>query len=148
MQLARIRLYKVRDYVVMPIGINVGSKMEISLVVPEMSSLHDLIHMPSRINGSEEGLDLSKKISVLYELSKVLNQFHSLATPFYHGNLNSHNVFVEFKDDSDVPNVRLGELEMSDFKRYANMFYSYRSVSVWSPPECLKAQKKRFDTTG
>ena len=34
---------------------------------------------------------------------------------------------------------------MSDFKRYANMFYSYRSVTVWSPPECLKQQKKRLD---
>jgi len=41
--------------------------------------------------------------------------------------------------------VRIGELEMSDFKRYANMFYSYRNVSVWSPPENLKHQKKRAD---
>ncbi len=36
---------------------------------------------------------------------------------------------------------------MSDFKRYANMFYSYRSVSVWSAPELLKQQKKRVDPT-
>lgn len=36
---------------------------------------------------------------------------------------------------------------MNDFKRYANMFYSYRPVSVWSPPECLKAPKKRLDPT-
>lgn len=123
----------------MPIGIHIGKSMEISLLVPEMVSLHDLIHQPQRINGSEEGLSLNKKISLLLELSKVLNQFHSLATPFTHGNLNSHNVFVEFKEDSEVPQVRIGELEMSDFKRYANMFYSYRCVSVWSPPECLKA---------
>ena len=34
---------------------------------------------------------------------------------------------------------------MSDFKRYANMFYSYRSVTVWSSPECLKQVKKRLD---
>lgn len=34
---------------------------------------------------------------------------------------------------------------MNDFKRYANMFYSYRNVSVWSPPESLKSQKKRLD---
>lgn len=46
-----------------------------------------------------------------------------------------------------MPLVRLGELEMSDFKRYANMFYNYRSVSVWAPPECLKASKKRLDAT-
>ena len=43
-QLARIRLYKLCEFVVMPIGIHVGKKMEISLVVPEMVSLHDLIH--------------------------------------------------------------------------------------------------------
>ena len=34
---------------------------------------------------------------------------------------------------------------MNDFKRYANMFYSYRSVTAWSPPECLKQNKKRLD---
>ena len=27
------------------------------------------------------------------------------------------------------------------------MFYNYRPVSVWSPPECLKQQKKRLDPT-
>ena len=36
---------------------------------------------------------------------------------------------------------------MSDFKKYANMFYSYRSVSVWSAHECLKQQRKRLEPT-
>ena len=36
---------------------------------------------------------------------------------------------------------------MGEFKRYANMFYSYRCVSVWSPPENLKNAKKRQDPT-
>ena len=36
---------------------------------------------------------------------------------------------------------------MNDFKRYANMFYSYRCVSVSSAPECLKTPKKRIDPT-
>lgn len=36
---------------------------------------------------------------------------------------------------------------MKDFKKYANMFYAYRCVTVWSPPECLKQQKKRVDPT-
>ena len=92
------------------------------------------------------GLSLDKKIAVLIELAKVLSQFHSLGIPIAHGSINSHNVFVEFPQDNSLqPIVRLGELEMSDFKRYANMFYSYRSVTVWSPPECLKQQKKRLD---
>lgn len=46
-----------------------------------------------------------------------------------------------------MPVVKVGELELSDFKRYANMFFSYRCVSVWSAPECLKQQKKRQDPT-
>ena len=54
---------------------------------------------------------------------------------------------MDFDADSEVPRVRLGELEMNDFKRYANMFYSYRSVSVFSAPECLKQLKKRSDPT-
>ena len=36
---------------------------------------------------------------------------------------------------------------MSDFKRYAQMFFSYRSVNVWSAPECLRQPKKRHDPT-
>ena len=74
-----------------------------------------------------------------------MNTFHSLATPMYHGNLNSLNVFVEV--GADVPKIVVGEIEMNDFKRYANMFYSYRSVSVSSAPECLKNPKKRLDPT-
>ena len=64
-----------------------------------------------------------------------------------HGSLTSHNIFLDFEEDVENPQVRLGELEMGDFKKYANMFYNYRSVSVWSPPECLKQSKKRLDPT-
>ena len=135
-ELARISLYKMSDYVVMPLGIHVSQKMEITVILPELVSLHDFLHSPSSINGSEEGLSLSKKIGVLLELARVLSQFHSLALPFAHGSITSHNIFVEF--DGDKPRVRIGELEMTDFKKYANMFYSYRSVSVWSAPEVLK----------
>ena len=85
---------------------------------------------------------------MLLETARVLNQFHSLGTPIAHGSLNSHNVFVEFdEDDEEKCTVRLGELEMSDFKKYANMFYSYKPLSVWSPPECLKQQRKRVEPT-
>ena len=85
-----------------------------------------------------------KKISILIELAKVLSQFHTLGNcPIAHGSITPNNIFVSFSADSssdgnsnDVQ-VRIGELEMNDFKRYANMFYSYRSITVWSPPECL-----------
>ena len=62
-----------QNYVVMPLGLHVSSKMEITVIVPELVSLHDFIHQPSRINGSEEGLSLSKKIAVLIELAKIIN---------------------------------------------------------------------------
>ena len=132
----------------MPLGIHVGSKMEITVIIPELISLHELVYSPERLNGSEEGLSLSKKIAVLIELAKLLNQLHSLGTPYAHGNLNSHNVFVELPDnDNEPPIVRIGEIEMSDFKRYANLFFNYRSVSVYSAPECLAQPKKRLDPT-
>lgn len=50
-------------------------------------------------------------------------------------------------NESGTPAVKIGELELSDFKRYANMFYNYRSLSVNSAPECLKQKKKRLDPT-
>ena len=76
-----------------------------------------------------------------------MNQLHNLGYPMTHGNLNSHNVFVEVGAEEETPVIRIGELEMSDFKRYANMFFSYRSISVYSAPECLEQPKKRVDPT-
>jgi hypothetical protein len=43
--------------------------------------------------------------------------------------------------------VYLSELELNDFKKYANMFGSYRCISVWSSPECLKQARKRLEPT-
>ena len=68
-ELARINLYKMTPYIVMPEGIYVSRKMEITLIIPKMVSLHDLLHEPSR----EEGLSLQKKVAILIELAKVLN---------------------------------------------------------------------------
>jgi len=66
--------------------------------------------------------------------------------------LNTFNIFVELEKGRDadggiVPIVKIGEIEMNDFKRYAAMFHSYRCVSVSSSPECLKSPKKRIDST-
>ena len=73
-----------------------------------------------------------------------MHQLHSLGYPYAHGSLNSHNIFVELpENDSEEVQVKIGELEMRDIKRYANMFFSYRCVSVYSAPECLKLPKKR-----
>lgn len=76
---------------------------------------------------------------------------HCLNPPICHGNLNTMNIFVDL-DTKDIEHnfdftVRIGEIEMGDFKRYANMFYSYKSVSVSSPPECLKNARQRVDPT-
>lgn len=43
--------------------------------------------------------------------------------------------------------VYVSELELNDFKKYANMFGSYRCISVWSSPECLKQSRKRPEPT-
>ena len=58
-------------------------------------------------------------------------------------------MFVSFgpRADDDMPEIRLGELEFNDLKKYANMFYSYRCANVWSAPECLRQVKKRPDPT-
>jgi len=43
-ELARIQLYKMSDYVMMPLGIHVSRKMEITVIMPELVSLHDFLH--------------------------------------------------------------------------------------------------------
>ena len=42
--LARLSLYKLTDYVAMPQGVHVSKKMEITVVLPELVSLHELIY--------------------------------------------------------------------------------------------------------
>jgi len=80
-----------------------------------------------------------------------MNTFHStknLKRP--HGHLTSHNVFVEIPENPDeVDNLKVmvSEIELTEFKKYANMFYSYRNVSVWSAPEVLKQPKKLLEPT-
>jgi len=63
--LARLSLYKLTNYVVMPLGVHVSNKMEITVVLPELTSLHELIYQPRNINGSDDGLSLHTKINIL-----------------------------------------------------------------------------------
>ena len=41
--------------------------------------------------------------------------------------------------------MQVDGIEYADLKKYANKFYSYRPISVWSPPEVMRAPKKYFD---
>ena len=41
--LARLSLYKMSQYILMPLGVHVSKKMEISVIVPDCISLHDVI---------------------------------------------------------------------------------------------------------
>ena len=81
----------------MPQGIHVSKTMEISCVVPELVSLHEWLYEPPKLNSSEHGLSLFRKMSILIELAKVLSQFHSLGnSPIAHGSITSHNIFIDF----------------------------------------------------
>jgi len=47
----------------MPIGVHVSPKMEISVILPKLMSLHEIIYTSDRTSGLVgEGLDLEKKM--------------------------------------------------------------------------------------
>ncbi len=64
----------------------------------------------------------------------------------FHGHLNSQNLFVSLPDNptqiESHLRVQVDGYETAELKKYANMFYSYKNVSVWSSPEVLKQPKK------
>ena len=43
--------------------------------------------------------------------------------------------------------MRVGQADLKDLSTYANMFYDYRDVNVWSAPESLKERKKMVEPT-
>lgn len=88
------------------------------------------------------------KLSVCLRVARTLNTLHSMKIA--HGSVSSHNLMfdLDFSNDPAKPfKLLLCELELHDFKKYANMFGSYRCVSVWSSPECLKSPRKKLDPT-
>lgn len=84
----------------------------------------------------------------MIQLARILNTFHCLKHKTWaHGNLTSHNVFVDVRQSSADSNhrVQIDGMELTDLKKYANMFYSYRPLTVWSSPEVLRSPKKLLD---
>lgn len=87
------------------------------------------------------------KLNILIKLAKSMDQFHQNAMS--HGSLTSFNVFVSVPEDprqiEDKLVVQVDGIELVDFKKFANIFFSYRNSSVWSAPEVLKQPKKVLD---
>ena len=62
-----------QNFVSTPIGVHVSKKMEISVILPEYVSLHDLIHGKKYGSSNMDGLSLKAKVNVLIELAKIFN---------------------------------------------------------------------------
>ena len=90
---------------------------------------------------------METKRSICFNLAKILNSLHTADPPLYHGHLSSHNVFIETSESEQEVKVQVGQAEMRDLAKYANIFYNYRVASVWSSPECLKQKRKLLDPT-
>lgn len=130
---AKLIYLKLNDFVLLPRGIQIEGDNEINLVVQRKLSLYEVIH------GRKSELTLVMKLSVCLRVARILNTLHSFKIA--HGSVTSHNLVfdLDFSNDPAKPfRLMLCELELHDFKKYANMFSSYRCVSVWSSPECLK----------
>jgi hypothetical protein len=79
----------------------------------------------------------------MFNLAKIMNTFVNLRTKsMSHGHLTSHNIFVQIPENLEELEsnlkVQVEGFETTDLKKYANMFYSYKNVTVWSSPEVLK----------
>jgi serine/threonine protein kinase len=131
---------KLQDYVLLPRGIQFEGDNIINLVEPRKLSLYEVLH--------ERKLDLPLvlKLSIILRVARILHTLHS--QKLAHGSLTSHNLMfdLDFMKDPEAPfKLYICEVELHDFKKYANMFGNYRCVSVWSPPECLKQPRKKLD---
>jgi hypothetical protein len=150
-KLANLHYCRMHDFILFPKGIHISEDNEINIISPHKRSLFNKLHKMGKINTSDKGINTElMKVAICLRLARIINTLHSLEPPIAHGNLNSHNVFIEVDSTEDLNKpfkVQVSEVELSDFKKYANMFYSYRSVSVWSAPECLKSARKRQEPT-
>lgn len=140
----KLNYLRLQDYILFPLGIHIEGENQVNLIVPRKLSLYEILH------SGERKISLPMKISICLRIARILNTLHGLTPPIAHGSLSSHNFFLDldFEDDCMKPyKLYLGELELHDFKKYANMFSEYRCASVWSPPESLKQPRKKLDPT-
>lgn len=147
--IAKLRLLKLEDYTLLPLGMQIKGENEINLVFPKKQSLYEVLHS-STIGSEDLTLPLASKLSLLLRVARILNTLHSQSPPLAHGNLNSHNLMLDddFTSDPFVPfKLYLTDIELHDFQKYANLFGSYRCASVWSAPEVLKQPRKKLDPT-
>lgn len=145
-ELARIHMLKLTKHVIFPRAVLMDETNTIHLFASRKTSLFEWLHKQQK---SEASSSPYTKLVLLLHLARILNTFHSLK-PLQkaHGHLSSHNVFVEVPADIlEVENtkVQVAEFELGDLNKYANMFYSYRNASVWSPPEVLRNPKKLLE---
>ena len=148
LQLTHLHMLKmVPKFVHSPVGIFIDEENCIHMISPERTSLYELLHSADR-----KALSTYTKLSILIQLAKILNTFHSFKHKTWaHGSLTPHNVFVQIPEDpariETNLKVQIDGIELTDLKKYANVFYSYRPVSVWSSPEVLKHPKKLDEPT-
>jgi len=147
-ELARIHMTKLSKLVVFPKGVYVDEHNSIHLIMPKRLSLFEFVHNVTKSTTSFSVPSYTKLV-IMTQLARTMDTFHSFGHTA-HGHLTSHNVFVEIPEDPEkVDNlkVQVSEIEMTEFKKYANMFYTYRNASVWSAPEVLRQQKKLLEPT-
>ena len=145
--ITHIHMLKLFKYTVFPKAVFINEKNSIHLIYPQRKSLYELIHDPLRINNSGTQISTFAKLHIMHSIATILNTFATLRhKPMSHGHLNSQNIFVSLPEDpSQLEShlrVQIDGFETTELKKYANMFYSYKNVSVWSPPEVLKQPKK------
>jgi serine/threonine protein kinase len=131
-------MLKLQQFVTTPVAVYINENNTIHVISTVRQSLYELLHVTKTV------VPTFIKLQILVLLAKIVNTLHCLKHRCWaHGNLTSHNVFVEIQG-TEV-RVQVDGFEYADLKKYANKFYCYRPISVWSPPEVMKAPKKYFD---
>ncbi|CDW80512.1 protein kinase [Stylonychia lemnae] len=140
-EMNRLKMIKMTQFTLFPIGYYIKDQ-QINVFYKEQMSLFELLHSSER-QDLRKNLDYRVKYHISFEIAKIFYTFQQFNPNICHGHLTSHNIFIEFSQEK--VKVILGDLELLPIQKYANTFYDYRSVTVWSPPESLKNLKKMED---
>ena len=134
-------------YVNFPVAVYIDEH-NISIIENKHESLYKLLHASAVV------LDPFLKRAIILKVAVLLNTLHQSKASY--GHLTTHNVFVDYPEDAEDlewtelyerVEIQIGQVQLKDLGRYANMFYEYRVASVWSPPECLKMRKGMLEPT-